>query len=188
MSKTLLLTIDFINDLVHPDGKFASVANYVEEMKVIENANKALAIATEKDYMVAHAKIGFTPSFVECPKRSPFFGAIRNSGALILDTWGCEFHEDLDVHEHDKVIVKHRISALYGTDLSIVLNANKIEHVILCGVSTNMSIESTARELHDMDYRITIIGDACGAVNDKTHQASLITMSRLVSICTADDL
>jgi len=37
-SRPLLLTIDFINDIVHPDGKIASCATMVKEQGVIDCA------------------------------------------------------------------------------------------------------------------------------------------------------
>ena len=43
----------------------------------------------------------------------------------------------MNVQEHDIIITKHRVGALYGTDLGLILRTNSIEHVITCEVSTS---------------------------------------------------
>ncbi len=185
---TMLLVIDFINEIIHPEGKINSCANYVNEYHVIEKANQAISHARKNNYLIAHVKVGFDKHYQLCPKNSPMFANAEKFKALMLDTWGCEFHQDVDVQEKDLIIIKHRVSALYATSLSTILTANKISHVYLCGVSTNMAIDTTTRELHDRDYQVSIIQDACGAANQEMHQASLATLQRIASIITVDDL
>lgn len=41
--ESALIVIDFINDIVHPQGKIPSCADQVNQNKVIENANQAIA-------------------------------------------------------------------------------------------------------------------------------------------------
>ncbi len=121
-------------------------------------------------------------SKTDCSKHSPVFASAKQSRALELGTWGTAFHEDLDVRSEDIIIVKHRISAYYATNLAAVLQAQRIQHVLICGVSTNMAIESTARELHDRDYAVTICAKACAAANEKLHLHSLNSLSRIAEI------
>ena len=180
--KTLLLTLDFIHDIVHPNGKVARSAPYIAEHNVITHANQAITQARKAGHLIAHVKVGFSPSYVECPRQSPVFGKAPEFGALQLGTWGTEFHEDLAIEPTDKVIVKHRVSALYNTDLETMLRANQIEQVRLCGVATNMAVETTARELHDRDYQVEILADACGTVNREMHEAALASLARVAVI------
>ena len=180
--KILLLTLDFINDIVHPDGKIASTAPYIAEHGVIKHANQAIAQARSAGHLVAHVTVGFSASYIECPRQSPVFSKAPEFGALQLGTWGTAFHDDLAIEPVDKVIVKHRISALYNTDLETVLRANAIDTVRLCGVATNMAVETTARELHDRDYRVEIIADACGTENREMHEAALASLARVADI------
>ena len=88
----------------------------------------------------------------------------------------------------DVVIVKHRVSAFYGTKLSPFLKAQKAEHLILCGCSTDMVILSTAREAHDRDYAVTIVSDACGAIDEEIHQKGLDLCSRIATITDVDSM
>ena len=185
---SLLLVIDFINDIVHPEGKISTTAHYVQENNVIENANTAIKHARLQHIQTAFVKVGFSKDYAECPKNSPIFSAAPRYSALQLGTWGTEFHEKLDVNENDFVIIKHRISALYNTDLETLLRANHVDTVYIAGVSTNMAITLTARELHDRDYNVIILEDACGAADKKTHDRTLKDLERIATITTASSL
>lgn len=186
--KTILLVIDFINDIVHPDGKRSAVAAYVAENQVIKHANETIAIAREKGIPIVHVKVGFSPSYIECPLHSPLFGKSKQDKALQLGEWGTEFHTEMDVQANDTIIVKHRVSSLYATPLEAILRANQIDTIIVCGVSTNMAVDTTTRELHDRDYKVIVVKDACGASNVEAHEASLATLKRIAVTCNAGEL
>lgn len=186
--KSALLVIDFINDIVHPAGKIATAADYIENHRVLEKANIAIKTARAKKAPVIHVKVGFSSNYIECPLHSPLFGKTKENNALQLGQWGTEFHTDIDVKPTDVIMVKHRVSALYATPLEAILKANHIDTVLISGVSTNMAIETITRELHDRDYRVVVIQDACGASSREIHDASINTLQRLAIICNADEL
>ncbi|MCF6767158.1 cysteine hydrolase [Thiotrichales bacterium 19S11-10] len=187
MSK-LLLAIDFINDIVHEDGAFGKYnAPYLTEHNVLENANKAIKHARENNIPVAHVKVGFSKSYLECPAQSPVFSNARKFKALELGTWGTEFHDYMDVQEDDYIITKHRISAFYNTDLECVLRANGIDEIIIIGVSTQMTVELTAREAHDRDYIVTVLEDACGANDFETHTGSVNSIKKIATVSSVND-
>ncbi len=186
--KAILLVIDFINDIVHPDGKRSATAPYVADNHVMQHANEAIAIARKKNISIIHVKVGFSPSYIECPLHSPLFGTAKESNALQLGKWGTEFHEEMNVQEGDTVIVKHRVSALYATPLETILTAKQIDTVIVSGVSTNMAIDTVTRELHDRDYKVIVVKDACGAATLEAHAATLATLERIAVTCNANEL
>lgn len=185
--KSLLLVIDFINDIVHPDGKIASCAEMVSSNQTIKKANCLSEKARSAGVLVVQVKVGFSPSYIECPARSPMFSKAKEFKALMLGSWGADFHDDLVVDQKDHVLVKHRVSALYGTDLETILRANKVERVFLSGVSTNMAVETTARELHDRDYEVIVVKDACASANEIAHEGSLKNLERLALLLNVDE-
>lgn len=188
MMKAILLVIDFINEIVHPDGKISAAAAYVADNQVMQCANNSIAIARKKKISIIHVKVGFSPSYIECPPHSPLFGKAKENKILQLGQWGTEFHEKMDVQTDDTIIIKHRVSALYATPLETILRANQIDTVIVSGVSTNMAIDTVTRELHDRDYKVIIVKDACGAPSAEAHNAALATLSRLATVCNVSDL
>jgi len=186
--KTLLLVIDFINDIVHPDGKRSATAAYVAEYEVMQQANKTIAIARQKNIPIVHVKVGFSANYIECPSNSPLFSKAKQDNALQLGTWGTEFHQQMDVREKDTIIIKHRVSALYATPLESILRANQIDTVIVSGVSTNMAVTTVTRELHDRDYKVIVVKNACGAATLEAHQATLNALSRIATTCDVNEL
>lgn len=183
-----LLVIDFINDLMHPDGKTSGAAIYVKEHQVIEHANQAITIARQQDFPILFVKVGFSANYLECPSTSPMFSRAKQLQALQLNTWGTEFHQALDVKPNDPIIIKHRVSAFYATGLETFLRANQIQELYICGVSTDMAIQTTAREAHDRDYQAIVIKDACGAMTPELHNNAIKGLERIVSVVSVNQL
>ncbi len=187
MPKPAVITLDFINDIANPKGKIAASAQRIADGKCVENANKISVWARKNSLPVIHVKVGFSPSYIECPIQSPMFSTAKQHQALMLGSWGAEFVEELDVQEQDHVLVKHRVSAFYNTDLETVLRAQQCDSVILTGTATNMAVESTARDAHDRDYLVIIIKDACETANQEMQDASLNVMNRFAKVITTDE-
>jgi nicotinamidase-related amidase len=85
-----------------------------------------------------------------------------------------EIHPDLAPLPGEKVVLKHRYSAFYNTDLETVLRCLKIEDLVISGVMTNMCCESTARDAYFRDYRVLFLADGTGSINEEMHVASLL--------------
>jgi nicotinamidase-related amidase len=186
--KTAFIGLDYIFDIVHPDGKLSRSSGQARERSVLANANRALRISRDKGWLTALVKVGFAPGYVNQPKNSPFFGGAQKAGALELGTKGTEFHPDLDADLADVIVVKPRVSAFYGTDLESVLRPNKIERLILAGVSTAWAVQATARDAHDRDYEVIIAEDACAAASEEEHQASMRLLTQIAKVIKVADL
>lgn len=186
--QTLLLTIDFINELTHESGKLAHSVPFIKSHQTFAEANKVIAWARKAAMPIAHVKVGFSETYIECPLHSPVFGKAKEFKALQLGTWGTEFNTELAIQPGDKTIIKHRISAFYNTDLEAVLRANNIQTLLLCGVATQMAIELTAREAHDRDYSVIVIANACATATEELHQNALTNIGRIGQVMTAAEL
>jgi nicotinamidase-related amidase len=98
-----------------------------------------------------------------------------------------EIHSDLTPLASEKVILKHRYSAFYNTDLETILRCLKIEDLVISGVMTNMCVESTARDAYYRDYRVFIPADGTGSINEEMHLASLLNLSFGFAFITTTD-
>jgi nicotinamidase-related amidase len=78
---------------------------------------------------------------------------------------------------NEKVILKHRYSAFYNTDLETILRVLKVEDLVIIGIMTNMCVESTTRDAYYRDYRVFLLADATGSVTEEMHLASLLNLS-----------
>lgn len=185
---TALLCLDYIIDIMHPDGKIARSAQQAADRDIVAKANHALAVAGDKGWLRVLVKVGFAPDYADQPKRSPLFGRVHELGALALGSRGTEFHPDLDAASADLVIVKPRVSAFYGTNLDAVLRARRVERLIVCGVNSVWAVESTVRDAHDRDYAVFILEDACASLDEAQHTAAMERLAAIATIVTVDHL
>lgn len=189
MDNTAILVLDLINDIVNEKSKFAMAAKCVTKNKVIQQANKIIHYGRKNGLLLVFVKVGFSENYHECPTRvnTSLFHKVKALQAYKLGTWGTEFHPDLDVLSSDTVVIKHRISAFYATDLEAILRAQCISHLILFGVSADLVVQTTARDAHDRDYKVTVITDACAADNEQTSQEVFNHLGKIATLVTADN-
>ena len=97
-------------------------------------------------------------------------------GMCIEGSQESEVHGDIAPEPNDKVILKHRYSAFYNTDLETVLRCLKIEDLVITGIMSNMCCESTARDAYYRDYKVFFLADGTGSINEEMHVASLLNL------------
>lgn len=88
-----------------------------------------------------------------------------------------EIHKDISPRQNEKIILKHRYSAFYDTDLETVLRVLKIEDLVISGIMTNICCESSARDAYYRDYRVFFLADGTGSINEEMHLASLLNLA-----------
>ena len=84
-----------------------------------------------------------------------------------------EFVEEIKPTNKDIVITKRQWGAFYGTELDLQLRRRKIETIVLCGVSTNIGVETTARDAYQRGYNQVFATDAMAANSKDEHEATL---------------
>jgi len=98
-----------------------------------------------------------------------------------------EVHAELAALPGEKVVLKHRYSAFYNTDLETVLRCLKVEDVVIAGVMSNMCCESTARDAYHRDYRVFFLADGTGSINEEMHLATLLNVAFGFAYVTTGD-
>ena len=84
-----------------------------------------------------------------------------------------ELVPELHRHPEDHVLLKRQRGAFYGTDLDQVLRMRGIRTVVIGGVSTNIGVESTAREAFDRRYAVVFAHDSMSSTSAEMHQFAL---------------
>ena len=95
---------------------------------------------------------------------------------------GSPAHEIVDAlkpQPGEHVLRKTTIGAFASTNIDSLLRALGAEQLWLCGVSTNMCVETTAREAADRGYLVTLVEDACGTTHEDLHQVTMRNFQRL---------
>lgn len=183
-----VITLDIINDICDPKGKVARYPDRIAKNRIIDNINVITSWGRKKECLIAHVRLGFRKNYLDSSSKSPVFKNAKSNMALAIDEWGGQFCNELQIQPNDIQIIKHRVSAFYGTDLDLILRANAVEELILVGVATNNAVELTAREAHDRDFRIQIIEDATECASNEEKATSLNFLSRLTTIVATKDL
>ncbi len=108
-------------------------------------------------------------------------------GMCLEGTPESEIAEETAPLASEKVILKHRYSAFYNTDLETVLRCLRIEDLVISGVMTNMCCESTARDAYHRDYRVFFLADGTATINEEMHLASLLNLAFGFAFVTTTD-
>ena len=74
-----------------------------------------------------------------------------------------KWDERLQQQSSDILISRNRPSAFYGEDLSRLLESLHIDVLLLCGLSVNNAVSSTARDAFARDIPTVVIKDCTGA-------------------------
>jgi nicotinamidase-related amidase len=127
-------------------------------------------------------------------------GKIRGANELARHLIGKPFfpHQDdpaaaiipsLAPQDADIVLTKTTSGAFSGTELDRLLKNMGVSQLILCGVVTNMCVESSARVGADLGFDVTVVSDACAAWSESVHVASLRSIEMvLCAVQKSDDV
>ncbi len=72
----------------------------------------------------------------------------------------------------DIVITKMQWGAFYGTDLEMQLRRRGIGTIVLCGISTDIGVESTARFAYEYGFNLIFAEDAMSSITASAHSNS----------------
>ena len=85
----------------------------------------------------------------------------------------------------EPVLDKKRFSAFAGSGLWTIVRAQAPQTVVLCGLSTSGVVLSTALELIDADFDLTVLSDACADSEPPVHTMVLDgILSSRARVCT----
>jgi len=177
-SKAALIVVDVQNDFVSRDGSAAkrgedvgaAMAMVPNLLRLIEEGRRVGLIIVY--IRTTHSEWTDTPSWVYRTSQKGGLSTCREG------TWGAEFYEGISPLPIERVVIKHRYSAFINTDLNTVLKARNIQSVLVCGVATNVCVETTARDGYMFDYYVTMIDDCSAAYETKLHLGTLENMRR----------
>jgi nicotinamidase-related amidase len=86
-----------------------------------------------------------------------------------------EIVPDLGPMEGDVVITKRQWGAFYGTELEMQLRRRGIDTIVLCGISTSIGVESTARFAYEFGFNQIFVEDAMAARSEEEHRLAIRT-------------
>lgn len=71
------------------------------------------------------------------------------------------------------IVHKNTYDAFVKTNLAELLEKDKIDRLVICGVMTDCCCETTARSAFNRGWETWLVSDACYSVDEEQHQRSL---------------
>lgn len=159
-NKTALLTLDIQNGILG----MASAAE-----TVIPAAARAVEFARKKKYLIVHVGLGFSPGHPEVPDGESRFARARENNLFVIGTPSAGFHPAI-ARPEDLIVYKQRVGAFSENQLHLLLRTRGIQNLVFFGISTSGITLSTIRRAYDLDFRCTILKDACFDADLEIHR------------------
>ncbi len=175
-SKTALVIVDVQNDFCHPDGVAAQSGHAVDDaLAMIPTLQSLIAAARAHGTSVIFIQTIHEPS----TDSESWIGRRKDPSRrnCLKGSWGAEF-TDIAPLASEPVVIKHRYSAFLNTRLDSVLRTLKAENIIVCGVATNVCVESTSRHGFMLDYNVVFASDCSAAYDREAHDMTLRNHAR----------
>lgn len=178
---TALVVIDMQRDFVESGGFGEALGNDVSLVRrAIEPCAALLKSARDAGLLVIHTREGHRDDLSDClpTKRTrggkTFIGEQGPMGRILVrGQKGHDIIPELAPLPGEPVIDKPGKGAFYATDLHLILQSHRITSLIICGVTTEVCVQSTAREANDRGYELVIPGDCCASYFPEFHKAAL---------------
>ncbi|KAH8898623.1 glutamyl-tRNA amidotransferase subunit A [Thozetella sp. PMI_491] len=190
-SRTGLVLIDIQRDFVDQDGfgaiQCGDAAVFSTVRSVVGRAQKALQAARRLGLHVIHTREGHLSDLsdlsaakkdrqVNAPNGHHVMG-IGEQGPmgrlLVRGEKGHDIVDELRPLAGEVVIDKPGKGSFWNTDLHRKLMARGITHLLVCGVTTECCVTTTAREANDRGFQCCILTDCTGGFDQTFVQTSL---------------
>ena len=182
LARTALIIIDMQRDFLERGGFGESLGNDVSLLTAaVEPCRLVLEAARRRGLLVIHTREGHRPDLSDAPPAKIERGApshrIGSPGPmgriLVRGEPGHDIIPALYPDDGEPVIDKPGKGAFYQTELELLLRNRRIENLLVCGVTTEVCVNTTVREANDRGYRCIVLGDCCASYFPQFHEAGL---------------
>ena len=183
---TALLIVDMQNAYCHTEGASRKQGLDIEpcraiiprigELLEISRRKGIPALFTRQEHLPNDAAFARTRFPLEAHERSHIQRRKTGLATPIAGTWDADIVAELTPREGEPVVVKHRWSGFYNTNLEVLLRTLGVDTIVMTGVNSNACIDSTARDAYFRDFTILVVSDGIAAPkeNEDLHLATLL--------------
>jgi ureidoacrylate peracid hydrolase len=170
-----LVVVDMQNGFCHPAGSFAKLGLPVDRLAgAVPGCARLVDAARAAKVPVIFTRYVYQPSYADGGVVTDLLlPQMKEVGSLAAGSWDAEIVSELAPAAGDVVIDKSRYSAFYGTRLEPVLTSAHIDSLVIAGVTTNMCVETTARDASQRDYYTFVVSDATAEFEQDRHDHAL---------------
>ena len=180
--RAALIIIDMQRDFLRPGGFGSALGNDVSQLaKVVAPTKALLAAARQAGLLVIHTREGHRPDLADLmpAKHRRGKGALRIGDRgpmgriLVRGEPGHDIIPELAPIAGEPVVDKPGKGSFYATDLELILRSRAIEQLIICGVTTEVCVNTTAREANDRGFECLVVSDCTGSYFPEFHVQAL---------------
>jgi nicotinamidase-related amidase len=177
-----LVIIDMQRDFLEPGGFGAALGNDVALLRsAIAPTERVLCACRDARMMVVHTREGHRPDLSDLSPakrvRGRFATCIGDPGPmgriLVRGETGHDIVPELTPAPGEPVVDKPGKGAFYATDLEAMLRGRGIAQLIVCGVTTEVCVNTTVREANDRGFDCLVLDDCTGSYFPEFHQAGI---------------
>jgi nicotinamidase-related amidase len=181
-SATALVIVDMQRDFLEAGGFGETLGNDVSRLATaIKPIASVLRAARDLGILVIHTREGHLPDLSDAPAAKVERGApslrIGDPGPmgriLIRGELGHDIIPALYPLPTEIVIDKPGKGAFYATSLGEILQKHAIANLLVCGVTTEVCVNTTVREANDRGYRCVVLADGCASYFPQFHEIGL---------------
>ncbi|WP_265112128.1 isochorismatase family protein [Halosolutus halophilus] len=176
-----LLVVDLINAFTDPETRLGS-----DVTGVLEQTERLLAAFRNQDLPRYFTTVAFEESYGDAGRFIEKVPALRE---LQLGTEAVAVDDRVAPVDDERVILKKYASAFFGTDLQTELTTNRVDTLVLAGVTTSGCIRATAVDSLQHGYRTIVPADAVGDRAEGPHRANLFDIdAKYGDVVTTDSV
>jgi nicotinamidase-related amidase len=171
-STAALVIIDMQRDFVDPGGFGEALGNDVSLLrKAIAPTKRVLDAVRKRGLLVIHTREGHRPDLADLPESKKLRGRLKAGigdpgpmgRILVRGEYGHDIIDELAPAPGEPVVDKPGKGAFYATDLASMLQNRGIRQLVVCGVTTEVCVNTTVREANDRGYDCLVLEDCVGS-------------------------
>ena len=171
-ARASLVIIDMQRDFLEPGGFGAALGNDVSLLRrTISPIRSLLERARAAGLTIIHTREGHRPDLADLPPakkvRGKLAAGIGDPGPmgriLVRGEPGHDIIPELYPLPGEPVVDKPGKGAFHATDLDTMLKNRGIAQLIVCGVTTEVCVNTTVREANDRGYDCLVVADCVGS-------------------------
>ena len=186
--KTAMIVVDMQNAFLSDEGSMTQGGMDITELKKTVGPVVRLVDACHRaNVPVIFTRYVLRADYKDAGLRSERRPDFRKINSLVTGTWDVELNQRMNVQPGDYILDKTRYSSFYNTSLEVILRGLEVDTLIVCGVTTEICVESTIRDAYFRDYKICVPEDAVAAMDVERHLGTLKTIQYGFGTVTSSD-